>query len=286
VRSGAPSSLSIELADGSVLEASTAAASGEPVRVRPIALIAPRYFDTCPICGSPATDEEHIPPASMGGRVMTRTCGSCNNRLGSRVEADLTDWHDDALTFPRFSGEVVPGARRSSRLLHRATPEGQFFLVVDQGIDPAVRDLLRSGHVELAVHSPDANRVRLGLLKHAFLAGCLRYGSLEGAEADAVRRDLIAARDAPSRSEVPRSDLALGLTVLRFNEGPRLGWPAIHCIAEMEDKSLEGVLLAGTTFVSWSSDQPPADRKVQQPLHVSLTVGDPVDGIIRAVDGR
>jgi hypothetical protein len=216
---------------------------------------------------------------------MTRTCAPCNNGLGSRVEGDLADWHDNALTIPTFSGEAVPGARRSSRVLYRATPTGEPVLIVDRGFDPAVRDLLLSGRVDLGAYLPDPNRVRIGLLKHAFLAACLQFG-LIGSEADVVRHDLIAARDAPSRGDVPRSDIALGLTVLRSDGGPQLDWPVVHCLAETEEnESIHGVMLAGTTFVSWHSDLP-AEREVQQSVNASLTVGRPIDGVVRTVDGR
>ena len=41
-------------------------------------------FDLCPICLDPEpTSEEHVPPQSLGGRVMTLTCNRCNNDLGT-----------------------------------------------------------------------------------------------------------------------------------------------------------------------------------------------------------
>lgn len=214
---------------------------------------------------------------------MTRTCAPCNNRLGSHVEGDLADWHDHALTIPTFRGEAVPGARRASRILARLTPNGEPVLLVDRGCDPAVRDLLLGGQVDLGAYLPDENRVRIALLKHAFLAACLRFGVL-GAEADAVRSDLIAARDAPNRTDVPRSDLALGLMVLRSDRGPQLDWPAVHCVAEDgENEAVHGVLLAGTTFVSWQSDLEDKSEP-QQSVRVSLTVSEPIDGVVQAVD--
>jgi len=88
----APDSMTIHLADGRVLDiAIRPEASGEPIQVTVIEEIQGRVFDSCPLCGAPATDDEHVPPASMGGQIMTRTCGPCNHRLGSHVEADLAD---------------------------------------------------------------------------------------------------------------------------------------------------------------------------------------------------
>jgi len=214
---------------------------------------------------------------------MTRTCGPCNNRLGSLVEGDLVDWHDRALNLPRFSGEAVPGSRRSSRILYRITPEGEPVLLLDGEADQAVNELLLGGTVNLASYFPDFNRVRIGLLKHAFLAACLYFGTL-GHEADGVRQDLIAARDTGSRDAVPRSDLALRLTVLRAAQGPVLNWPVVHCVAKTENGDVQGVMLAGTTFVSWESDPRPRSQEAQ-PIRTTITVDGPLDGVVRTVNG-
>jgi HNH endonuclease len=285
-RSRPGSSLTIELANGSTLTAQTPVRSGQAVRIRVVGPIAERYFDVCPICGNPDTEEEHVPPRSIGGRVMTRTCTPCNHGLGSRVEAELVDWHDDAVTLPAFSGDAVPGRRRASRIAVRATPNGEFVLLMDGDADPAVRDLLLSGRVDLTAFEPDRNRVRLGLLKHSFLAACLLNGLLVNPYADAVRRDLIAARDAPSRRDVPRSEIALGLTVLRSNELLPVNWPVAYCVAVTEDGAeVPGVTLARKTFVSWSWG-PVGETEVPQPVQASLTVGTPIEGVVRDVSSK
>jgi hypothetical protein len=164
--------MSIDLGDGRVLNmAIEPEASDEPVAITVIEEIREHRFEDCPICGEPATDDEHVPPASIGGKIMTRTCGPCNNRLGSHVEADLADWYDNAITLPRFGSPAVRGNRASSRILWRTTPCGEFVLVVDGGHDPAIIDMLKSGEVDLAGLLPDRDRYRLALLKHAYLAG-------------------------------------------------------------------------------------------------------------------
>lgn len=275
-----PHALTIDLPDRNALEV-TAESSlrGRAVRIRPVAGIHPRFFESCPICGDDATHAEHVPPESMGGRVMTRTCGPCNNGLGSKVEADLVDWHDGALTFPRFSADGVLGARRSKRILYRLTREGAFVLIVDGNIDPAVRDMLEGGQIDLRALLPNINRARLALLKHAFLSACLQVGLLKSAEADAVRAELIAARDSGARREVPPSSLAIGLTVLRSHDGPLLDWPVVHAFAEMDGRRTDGVVLGGTTFVSWSSD-PTQEAPEQLPFALSLEVGARLEGVI------
>jgi hypothetical protein len=281
-----PRALSIGLADGRTLDVRAEShARGQHVRVRPVARIEPRFFDACPVCGDDPTEAEHVPPQSIGGRVMTRTCAPCNHKLGSNVEADLVDWHDGALTLPRFSAPVVAGARRSSRILYRLASDGSFVLFVDGTGDAAVREMFESGQVDLQALWPDTNRSRLGLLKHAFLAACLHAGPLNGPDVDAVRADLIAARDAEGRRAVPPSSVALGLTVVRAADGRILDWPVVRAFAEVDGHHIEGVVLGGTTFVSWSWSSDAATRSRQQaPLHVSLDVAGRMDGLIHSTD--
>jgi hypothetical protein len=149
---------------------------------------------------------------------MTRTCALCNNRLGSYVEADLVDWFEDAITFPYFRSGGVKGRRRSGRILFRTTPDEKFVLVIDGASHPDIASMLASGEVDLEACRPDRNRYSIALLKQAYLAACLTFGILEHDRVAAVRRDLLAARKAGSRDEVPPSALALGLTVLRRYE--------------------------------------------------------------------
>jgi hypothetical protein len=53
----------------------------------------------------------------------------------------------------------------------------------------------------------------------------------------------------------------------------------------MEDGAeVHGVTLAGTTFVSWSWE-PGIEAAVQEPVRASLTVGVPIDGVVRRFDG-
>jgi hypothetical protein len=273
--------MSIGLADGRVLDiASQAMASGGPVEVTVIEEIQGRLFHSCPICRDPATDDEHVPPASLGGKIMTRTCGPCNHRLGSHVEADLADWYENALTLPRFGSSGIRGDRKSGRILWRTTPAGEFVLLMNGRYDPAIIDMLKSGQVDLAGLLPDRNRYHLALLKHAYLAACMKFGVLQGDAADEIRRDLNAARDAASRQAVPESRLALGLTVLRRHQpSSPVTAPVVTAVAHEPTGPCHGVLLAGRVFVSWSSrpvdvHEPAASRQ----LRATLQVGGRLDG--------
>jgi hypothetical protein len=282
-----PESIAIDLPHGRALVAAIQPeATAQSVEVTLIEEIRPRIFDTCPICFAPATDDEHVPPASLHGEIMTRTCQPCNNRLGSRIEADLSDWFDNALTLPRFTSGTVRGKRRSGRILWRTTPDGEVVLLMDGKFDPAILEMLASGQVDLAGMLPDHNRYRLALLKHAYLAACLRFGVLVGEAADEIRRDLVAARDAASRLDVPVSPIALGLTVIRFTEPrPDITAPLIRAVADEPAGPCEGVILAGRIFVSWSS-LAGSENQAIAPRHLTatLTVGGRIEGIVAAAD--
>lgn len=255
--------------------------TAESAAITLIETLNPRFFNDCPICGDPATNDEHVPPARLGGRVMTRTCAPCNNRLGSFVEADLVDWFEDAITIPYFRSEGVRGRRRAGRILFRTTPEGEFVLVVDGSSHPDIAAMLASGEVDLEACRPDRNRYMIALLKQAYLAACLKFGILENDALAQVRRDLLAARDAGSKHKVPPSSLALGLTVLRrYQPLHSAVAPVVRAVLHEDAGPIEGVLLTGRMFVSWSSTlavkaPAPVDR-----LNCRLHVGVPEKGTV------
>jgi hypothetical protein len=275
--------MSIALPDGRTLDVVLRPDDpGESAEVTPIAPIRRRDFDRCPICGDPATSEEHVPPARLGGKVLTMTCLACNNKLGSNVEADLVDWFEGAVALPSFRSAGVRGRRREKRILFRNTPDGEFVLVFDGRANPDVTAMLESGDLDLDALLPDWNRCSLGLLKHAYLAACLTYGVLEGDAADEIRRDLVAARDAENRRNVPASRMAAGLMVFRTYE-PITDEPAIRAVLHDPAGSVEGVLLVGRVFVSWSSAIPADAPRTERRLNRQLLVGPPVEGTVTSV---
>ncbi|MFY1659422.1 HNH endonuclease [Micromonospora sp. WMMD1274] len=280
----APESMSIALPTGRAIDAAIRPDDpGESAEVTLIEPIRPRVFESCPICGDPATSKEHIPPDRIGGKVMTRTCLPCNNRLGSNVETDLLDWVEGALSRPSLRSAAVQGPRREKRVLVRNTPEGEFVLVIDGRAHPDLKAMLESGEVDLDAVLPNWGRCCLALLKHAYLAACLTHGVLEGDVADEVRRDLIAARDAENKQSVPTSQLALGLTILRTYE-PTTDEPAIRAVLHDPAGPVEGVLLAGRIFVSWSSVIPKDVPEAHGRLNRTLRVRAPVRGTVTSVE--
>ena len=274
-----PDGFSIALPDGSVLgPIGRAEDQGEDVPVDLTEEIAARVFDRCPICGDPATTGEHVPPEVLGGRVMTRTCGPCNHGFSS-LETVLGDWLDDAIRGPQFQSAGTPGARRCGLIQVRRTAAGEPLLILDGACDPALDDILQRGAAGLLFARPDRRLYSLALLKHAYLAACMKFGVPEGKAADQVRRDLIAARNASGLQNVPASKLALGLTILRQGKPAPIP-PVVYAIAHLPDGPRPGVILAGRVFVSWSSDLPPDDDGRSQPTSVRLTIGTKLHGSV------
>lgn len=213
-------------------------------------------FDVCPICGdTELTSHEHVPPEKLGGQVQTLCCDRCNNRLGSHLEAALLDWRDDAVRGSTASApDVMPGKRKIARLLVRRASTGEPVYVLDQNMDPAVRLMLQHGGFEWTWTRPDPNRVRLGALKSAYLAACLNLREIPmTATADVIRRDLVAARDAPSGRAIPTSAVAGQLSLMRSFAAPR--GPSLALMsAPATDPDMPPevwISLAGTVFVRW-----------------------------------
>ncbi|SCL32889.1 hypothetical protein GA0074692_3436 [Micromonospora pallida] len=279
-----PESLSIELPGGEMIQMLPPPGNGDPTKVNVVEALNPHVFDHCPVCAAPATSDEHLPPSSLGGIVMTRTCNPCNNKFGGYVEADLLHWFTWIIPAPRFRSENVPGARKSGRIAYRETSNGRFILLIDGKSDPSLEEMLRSGEVDLNGLLPDRNRYRLALLKQAYLGMCIALkGIPRGAISDQVRRDLIATRDAPSRQEVPTSALALGQFVRRFNQ-PQTDAPAALAVYSDNGRELSGVILVGRIFVAWEfRDALKSEPAGTNAIQGHLRVGKPVQGTVISV---
>lgn len=80
--------------------------------------------------------------------------------------------------------------------------------------------MVTSGEFRLHYREPDPRRWGLALLKHAYLAACLYLRSVpDTAEARAIRADLVAARDTPTKTRPPASAAANRLKVYRSEVG-------------------------------------------------------------------
>jgi hypothetical protein len=122
-------------------------------------------------------------------------------------------------------------------------------------------------------------------LKHAYLAAYMKFGELPGEAADEIRRDLIAARDAKNRNAVPYSRFAQGLTVLRSYMASRASAPPVmHAAASLGDGEIEGVVLGGSIFVSWSSDLAASNEGAEAPaFRVRLEIAGKIGGEVTSV---
>lgn len=218
------------------------------------------YFDRCPICLSPEpTSAEHLPPAALGGQAMTRTCTRCNNDLG-RVEAELTDWRDDAFRHTTTTSDAIVGARKLPRLLRRQTADGKFALIIDGPMHPDAEPMLKGPEFALQFTPPNPRLYKLAALKHAYLAACLDLRAIpQTLRADLIRGDLVAARDAPSRREIPASEYALSMPLMRTHEQPRGPLVALGYVQRPDGLAEWWLSLAGTLAVPWPlPDSPPA----------------------------
>ncbi len=208
-------------------------------------------FDRCPICEEPdPKSREHVPPQGLGGGVSTLTCLRCNNEFGSRLENDLQDWFDDA-TRVRFSSASTHGERRAPRMLIRRNQDGAPVFLLDVGkVDPEIDAMFESGEFTITHTFPSEQRVRLALLKSAYLAACCLMRAIPATpRAIAIRELLMKARDAPRRDPLPQSPI---LDELRFHRSFGEGSPEIAIVAWPEDDEITiGVSLARTVLVSW-----------------------------------
>jgi len=227
----------------------------QAVELDVLALARPMRFDRCPICLEPdPASKEHVPPAAIGGSVMTSTCHRCNSQLGSVLESALVDWWEDAFGSVSFSHDDVAGRRRASRILIRQKDTGEPALVLHRGIDPAINSMLASGgRVEMRCSPPDEHRCRLAALKGAYLAACLLLRSIpETPEAKAVRAELTAVRDLPRKRCPKISELCAGLKI-RKSQGPAVpGEIALVQVRPSDGRAPEiAVCLARTLLVTW-----------------------------------
>jgi len=249
-----PARICVRTDDGHVLDVGIdVPADATPVNVRLLCEIRACRFSTCPICGDRGLTVEHVPPQSVGGAERTLTCARCNNGLATLVEADLHAWFDQRLVQVGFRHDSVRGLRRVAPVRVRSTRDGQFAVLI-KGSDPALPAMLDAGgQFSMECAEPDPVRYEVALLKHAYLAACLHLREVPaGRFADAVRRELVAVRDARNRHRLPPSPLAGALMYGRSYEpagaGLYLAW------ANWDRGPGELALVLGGIVVSWPLD--------------------------------
>lgn len=231
----------------------------------PLTEIWSHNFDRCPICLEPEPGhKEHVPPESIGGDVQTVTCKPCNSDLGSRVEDELFAWYAGALGRVRISspGSDVQGPRDAGEMFFFKTPADEFVLIGNRKPNADIDQMLASRRFGLEFSELDRAAYHIGALKQAYLAACLQLKEIpQSASAEAIRSDLIAARNATRRS-VPRSAIADALMLAR-SYGSEVVPPLAFGKARTSLPGVEWVIAmagkAGPMYVSWPfPDAPPA----------------------------
>lgn len=247
----------LEHEDGSVIEARMPTPEGTTVdaRIRPLALKF-RDFGECPICLTPQpTSREHIPPYSIGGTVLTVTCERCNNEFGSRFETHLQSWYEGSTGRVLISGQGVRGKRHGGEYLFRVTPDGEPVLFHKGKMDPAFLQLLKSGSVEMTFTALDLRAVQLAALKNAYLAACVIMNEVpRTSRANAIREELVAARDRPRDADYELSPLARTIRISRTAADPVPKEIALGLMAH-EDSAVSFAISFNRVFaVDWPLD--------------------------------
>lgn len=181
---------------------------------------------------------------ALGGRVMTRTCERCNNKLGSMSEAALASL---------VAGEVVVEAESQSdagpRGVRRATaairqvPFNLPTLHLTSG-DPDLLSAIASGvPFNVRYRLLDPFPAGVAILKYAYLAACVWLQGIPlSAEAKSFREALVAVRDGNELAEgvraaigqlvqslvlVDRSSYDIGSIALVELTGPEPPWALV-----------------------------------------------------------
>lgn len=173
-------------------------------------------FPVCPICLEPdPSHEEHVPPESIGGKVMTLTCQRCNNDFGTAEEQWRSLFDLEMTVHLESTDGSVPG-RRPGTVAFRSSPgqPNEFFV---RSAAPGFEEIRTSGAAKLSPKPLDMVQVTAAVLKHSYLAVCLHNREIpEGPEAELARKILLAARDRDT------DGLVAGLTEFDFKFP--MGW--------------------------------------------------------------
>lgn len=230
--------------------------SGEGARsATGVCVIEPGQFPYCPIClreEVAADTMEHVPPKAFGGTVMANTCADCNNRLGSRTEAALQDWYDDAIQ-AHFTSDASPEPFGHDRILMLKTESGEVVMLMDNSSPggPSPLDRLRDPNVQIHYKVPRPAEFKTGLLKSAYLAACLHFGGVVHTPSLMSARDeLLRARDAKSRRAVRLGPIAEALKAHRTGVAAS-GQSLALLRSDHEGESTYLISLAGTILIEW-----------------------------------
>jgi hypothetical protein len=208
-------------------------------------------FPVCPIClERDPSHEEHVPPESIGGKVMTLTCQRCNNDFGTAEEQWRSLFDLEMTVHVESTDGSVPG-RRPGKVVFRSSPgrPNEFFV---RSAAPGFEEIRTSGAARAIPKPLDMVQVTAAALKHSYLAVCLHNREIpEGREAELARAILRAARDRDADA------LVAGLTEFDFKFP--MGWietpsdcpPVLLREVESEGTTTWEFLMGGNVRLQW-----------------------------------
>lgn len=164
--------------NGTLATRLTAESDVDPWRYESLMEASPFHFAECPICGQagPLT-AEHVPPARLGGSVLTATCGPCNNIFGSYEEA-LLQRAEQRYTMA-IRGPGIDGVRRISDVILRMTENHERVLTTWNGFWPDWADpLFNGGGHEVRFERRCSCLAYGALVKNGYLAACVLAPSI------------------------------------------------------------------------------------------------------------
>ena len=207
-------------------------------------------FAACPICLSEEDlTGEHLPPASVGGRVLTRTCRPCNNGFGS-IEEALTLRRTGRLKHAAFTGDGVLGRRRVREVRVVDTEDGSFVIyLIGPNIPQEIQEIVKHDEFGVIMSAASPIAYKIASLKQLYLAACIESGQILTSDwGHHVREELMAALDAQGKPELgplaQEVEICPGVGAIEPGLGIR---PARW--QRPDDKNLDGFAFGSFAFI-------------------------------------
>ena len=148
---------------------------------------------------------------------------------------------------PSFVGPTVLGQRRAREFTLSLQVDGAPVWVLDR-MDPAVREMLKNGSLEMTYELPNRALWSAALLKHAYLAAVVYLRAIpHSADAVTLREELLAARQAGADHKM--GAVAAQLRSVRIYQDPPA--PVYLAVAELDGKTLPMLGLGRYGAVAW-----------------------------------
>lgn len=227
-------------------------------------------FPVCPIClGSESLTDEHVPMKALGGRVMTRTCAPCNNKIGSLSEEALSRLALGEVQIElQFSGAEAPRGWRKATAIIRQVPAQPPILHVRRG-DPELIAAVSDGFPFEARYTL-FNTFPLGIavLKYAYLAACVWLRAIpQSGEASAFREILVTVRDGNEPDPSTREAVGALVKNLELVENASMS-ESLVLTEPTADQAAWTFVMGGRIAIRWPFDETlPNGRGIDRELN-------------------